>query len=303
MFDFLGKYSCKIIKPLNKGLSDDEKYYIKTEDGNCLLLRLNDIAEYENKKIMFEMMKRVAVLDISMTKPVEFGICDNGKKVYQLLTWCEGEKAEELLPELSDSKQYELGLKSGEFLRKIHSIKAPDNLEDWSKRYLDTNIVRINAFRKCGVKVKGSDSIYKYFEEYKHLLYSRPQCLHHGDYHNGNLLINDNCELSIIDWELLDYGNYGDPWEEFNRIGSSQIIPHFSSGQIQGYFGGEPPQEFWHLFALYLSAGALMLVSWAAYIQKDELEYSIENANNVLQWFDNMINPVPSWYIKKYSSK
>jgi serine/threonine-protein kinase len=69
---------------------------------------------------------------------------------------------------------------------------------------------------------------------------------------------------------------------------------------IRGYFGGEPPADFWNLLAFYLSAGALMLVSWAFYIQKDCLEYSIQNANDVLRWFDNMQNPVPTWYLKDF---
>jgi aminoglycoside phosphotransferase (APT) family kinase protein len=298
MIGILDREDYKIVKPLDKGLSSDKKYYIETVDGQRLLIRLNDIAEYDRKKTMFEMMKRAAALGVHMPQPVEFGVCDDGKSVYQLLTWCDGEDAEAVLPKLPEAEQYKLGLKSGEILRKIHSISAPDNLEDWSFRYIEVNGDRIKAFNKCGVQIEGSECILRYFEENKHLLNGRPQCFHHGDYHNGNFLITDKHDLFVIDWELLDYGNFADPWEEFNRIGNSEIIPHFVTGQLHGYFGGEPPAEFWRLLALYLSAGALMLVTWAFYMQQNELEYSIQNANNVLRWFDNMNNPVPAWYLK-----
>ena len=291
------------IEPINKGLSSDKKYYIETSDGKRFLLRIADISEYEHKKTLFNMMQRVVVLDIPMPNPVDFGLCNGGKNVYQLLTWCDGENLETLLPALSEIKQYSLGLKAGEILRRIHTIPAPDNLADWSIRYLETNDSRINAFNQCGVQIAGSEAIYRYYKNNKHLLNGRPQCLHHGDYHIGNFLITDHDDLSVIDWELLDYGNYADPWEEFNRIGNSDVIPCFTTGLMRGYFNGEPPAAFWPLFALYLSAGALMLVAWAFYRQKDCLEDCIQNANKMLCWFDYMNNPMPTWYLKDFHWK
>ncbi len=41
-----------------------------------------------------------------------------GKSVYSLLTWCDGEDAEAILPRLTETEQYLLGIKSGEILRK-----------------------------------------------------------------------------------------------------------------------------------------------------------------------------------------
>ncbi|MDR0904730.1 MAG: phosphotransferase, partial [Oscillospiraceae bacterium] len=86
------------IEPLNKGWSSDKKYYIETDGGERLLLRVADVAEYERKKNEFEMLKRVAELDVPASRPVDFGVCDDGKSVYQLLTWIDGEDAAEVLP-------------------------------------------------------------------------------------------------------------------------------------------------------------------------------------------------------------
>ena len=218
--------------------------------------------------------------------------------VYQLLTWCDGENLETILPMLPQTKQYAVGLKAGEILRRIHSIPAPDKLEDWSVRYCSQNDGRINAFSDCGIQIEYSEAILRYIQDNKNLLRNRPQCFHHGDYHTGNLMMTSDGDLSVIDWELLDYDNHADPWEEFNRIGNSKVLPHFTTGLIRGYFDGEPPEEFWRLLALYLSSGALMLVSWAFYLQNDQLEYAIQHAKEILQWYDNMRNPVPAWFIK-----
>ena len=44
----------KIIKSINKGWSDDKKYYIKTAENNELLLRITDISKYDRKKKNFK---------------------------------------------------------------------------------------------------------------------------------------------------------------------------------------------------------------------------------------------------------
>jgi len=295
MFDVLRKYNCKVIEPLHEGLSSDKKFYIETAEGQQLFLRVNDISEYERMKIIYELMEKAELLDIPMTAPVEFGICEEGRGCFQLLTWCNGKSAEVVLPKLSKQKQYNLGVQSGEILSKIHSIPAPPNLCEWSGRYDRMMKSRLRRFTECNVIIKNSDEIFRYYEDNKHLLTNRPQCFHHGDYHNENLLV-DNMEISVIDWQLLDFENFADPWEEFNRINHTKLLPSFTSGQINGYFQGKPPVEFWKLFALYVSIGALMLVSWAYFFQKDELEYTVKNANDVLKWFDNMKKSIPTWY-------
>jgi aminoglycoside phosphotransferase (APT) family kinase protein len=127
-------------------------------------------------------------------------------------------------------------------------------------------------------------------------LISRPQCLQHGDFHNENLLISGSA-LYIIDWETDDFSHYADPWVDFAGIGSADVVPSFTSGQIHGYFDGEPSADFWRVFALYLSVGALLTLVWAHYRQRDCLEYGIKHANEISKWFDHMRNPVPSWYL------
>jgi len=71
-----------------------------------LLLRVADISEYERKKTEFEMMKQVAALGVPMSQPLDFGICYNGKSVYSLLKWCDGEDADIALPRLTETEQY-----------------------------------------------------------------------------------------------------------------------------------------------------------------------------------------------------
>ena len=118
------------IEPVNKGWLSDKKHYVEAADGMKLLLRIADISEYDRKKAEFEMMKQVVSLGVPMSQPIDFGTCDNGKSVYSLLTWCDGEDAEAVLPFLTETEQYVLGTKSGEILKHIHSIPAPKEQEE-----------------------------------------------------------------------------------------------------------------------------------------------------------------------------
>lgn len=289
------------IEAINKGLSGDKKYYVETAQGQRYLLRISNIESYERKKTMYDMMGRVASLGVYMSVPVDFGICNNGKNVYQLLSWCDGETADIVLPKLSHDEQYMLGVKSGQNLRRIHSIPAPSGLEDWYYRFVRINDGRLRTFFSCGVHIDGSDAILAFYEENRHLLRGRPQCFIHGDYHNDNLLISANRDIMVVDWDLID-SLYGDPWSEFNRILNANLVPHFTTGQIHGYFDGEPPEEFWRILALYLSTGALMLVSWAVYVEPSCLDECKQTASNIMNWFDGMRSPVPKWYLRELTS-
>lgn len=125
MFDIKNYDTFKKIEAINKGWSDDKKFYIETVTNGKLLLRICDMAEYDKKKSEYEIIKRLADRGLPVSRPVDFGVCDNGKSVYSIFVWCDGEDAEKVLPNLTEVEQYSLGLKSGQILKEIHSIPAP----------------------------------------------------------------------------------------------------------------------------------------------------------------------------------
>ena len=58
--------------------------------------------------------------------------------------------------------------------------------------------------------------------------------------------------------------------------------------------------EFWRLLALYISSNTLSSVYWAIPFGQDEVNTMLNQAKEVLSWYDNMRNPVPTWYFKGY---
>lgn len=284
----------KKIRPIEKGLSCDIKYYIETDEGKHLLLRIADISEYEKKKLEYELMKKLDLLHIPMPKVIDFGVCNGNTSVYVLLEWIDGQEVEEALPMMNEEEQYLLGKKAGKILKVVHSLDTEEEATDWYTRYFSVIDERMEAFHREGVLFLGSEHIISFLNTNKYLLKERPQCYHHGDYHIGNMIKTANDNLFIIDWQTVDFDNYGDPWYEFNRI--RMDYPAFASGQIDGYFDCNPPESFWKLLAYYLSAGAITSIVWAKYFSPDSLDSILQLNRDILSWFDGMKHTIPNWY-------
>ena len=278
---------------IEKGWSGDAKYCAITADGKCYLLRISPLEFIDRKRHQFEMIELVSNLGVSMCQPVEFGVCDDG--VYLIQTWVDGVDAEEKLLCMNDDMQYKYGEKAGQILACIHTIPAPPYVQDWETRFNAKIDRKIEMYNDCALKYeRGSEYFLEYIAENRHLLKNRCQTYQHGDYHIGNMMIDRGGNLVIIDFDRDDYG---DPWEEFNRIvWSAQVAPAFASGMVDGYFAGQIPVEFWKLLALYISSNTLSSLPWAVPFGEKEINVMREQAEQVLSWYNDMKTVVPSWY-------
>ena len=289
----MSNYQFVFKTPIEKGWSGDKKYCATTTDGNQFLLRVSPIEQYERKKNEFELMHKIATLDIPMCKPLEFGISDEG--VYSVQSWINGADAEENINHYTNKEQYAYGLESGQILRKIHTIPAPNGIEDWESYFNRKADGKIKMYEECPIKCENGQAFVEYINANRHLLKNRPCTYQHGDYHIGNMMIGEDKQLYIIDFNRYDFG---DPWEEFNRIvWCAQAAPYFASGMVNGYFDNDIPMEFWKLLALYIASNTLSSVAWAIPFGEKEIQVMLNQAKDILKWYDNMKNPVPSWYL------
>ncbi len=279
-------------EPINKGWSGDKKFCVTDKDGKKYLLRISPADRYDARKRDFELMKQVESMGIDMCRPIEFGSCAEG--VYSVQSFIDGTDAEESMSTVSAAVQYEYGLKAGRALKKIHSIPAPPDIEDWESRFGRKMDTKIKKYGECPLKYENGGLFIDYINENRHLIKGRPQTFQHGDFHIGNMIIGKDGRLYIIDFDRCDFG---DPWEEFNRIvWCAQKAPVFAAGMVNGYFDGAVLQEFWKLLALYISSNTLSSIYWAVPFGQSEIDTMINQAKDVLFWYDNMRNPVPVWY-------
>lgn len=240
-------------------------------------------------------MKEIGKLGIPMCMPVEFGSC--GDEIYAIHTWIDGKDAQIVLPALIPDEQYAYGVKAGEILAKLHSIPAPAGQPDWAD-YFDRKTQRkIQRYISCGLSYSHGDAMVRYLNENRDLLQDRPLTFQHGDYHTGNMMIAADGTLTIIDFEKADFG---DPWEEFNRIvWSAQASPDFARGILDGYFPDGVPERFWKLMAYYICSNAIGSLPWAISYGQQEVDTITAQGEEVLRWYDNMTKIVPSWYRKE----
>ncbi len=281
-------------EPIHKGWSCDSKYCVTDEHGAKYLLRITPFEKSASREDMFRLQQAVAALNVSMCRPVEMGSCDEG--VYILQTWIDGQDAEDVIPGLPETEQYALGLEAGRILKRIHTIPAPADQPEWEPRFNAKMDRKIQMYEECPIRFPGAEKIIDYINANRHLLAGRPQCFQHGDYHIGNMMLEQG-KLVIIDFDRYDFG---DPWEEFNRIvWCAQAAPVFASGIVDGYFDREVPLAFWKLLALYICSNTIGSLAWAVSFGEREWKTMQEQAADVLRWYDNMQNPVPTWYHSK----
>ncbi|MFO8060567.1 MAG: phosphotransferase [Bacillota bacterium] len=282
------------VHPLNRGWSKDQKFYIEDASGSRLLLRVARPEQYHRKKLEYGRITRFAGLDIVMPRPVDFGRCDGGSRVYTLLTWVDGREAEAVLPELADEQQYQLGVCAGGILRQMHSLPAPDGENAWSERYGRKIESVIDRYLKCEVRVPCEESIIEFLCSSTTHLEGRPQSLQHGDYHTGNMLVTPGMRLGVIDFDRC---SAGDPWEEYDRfVFSWRCSVPFALGQLHGYFDGCVPADFFRLMCLYNATNLLASIPWAADFGADELQAMLCNARRVAECYNGFSTCVPTWY-------
>lgn len=293
------------IEPIRKGMSNDQKYYIETNDGKRLLLRVSAIEEYDRKKAEYEMMARVYTLGVRTPRPYDFGLCDGGKSVYSLSGWLDGEDAETLMPRMDETKQYSVGRKAGAVLRKIHTLPAPASAEPWGVRFRRKVRTRVDLYHQYHLESENGEKILQYLRDKQSMLDGRPQTFWHGDFNVGNHMVMPDGEVGTFDYNYWNL-DHGDPWWEFVLIPWGKEPPaHYFTGMIDGYFDGDPPSHFFDMLSYYFACDALsaLCYTFLGAENYESPEDGRRHMDNILRWFDNMKNPAPTWYLNAYRAK
>ena len=227
------------VEIVSKGWSSDRKYKVRTGEGELLLLRISEIDQLDEKKKEYEIITKYSKLGIHMSMPRGFGICNDCKNVYMLLSWVVGCDLEEVLPSLSIKEQYLLGRDAGMILRKIHSIpieekEIPKDTKKGKKRS------QLLKYENSKVRICSDEIVLEYVKRNINLICKEEPVYMHGDFHPGNLIYRADGSVGVIDfnrWEI------GDPYEEFYKLesfGTESSIP-YCIGQIDAYFDDNVP--------------------------------------------------------------
>ena len=263
----------------------EKKFYIETTQGEKWLLRITPMNEYKWVKNSVREYEYIATVGANVSRQVSEGFLREKTLVYHLWTWIDGEDIMTALPRMSPAEQFALGVKCGEVARKIHTLPPLDDPEPWWVRKKREEVQeKIESYaEKPNNRTRGEDLLIGYLQENIGLLDNRPETFIHGNWNTSNLMLSPDGQIWVIDFGIT----CGDPWCEFWEVsGDANEMPQYYTGLIKSYFGGEPPTEYFSLFAFYV---AMSYLEWGY------------DPKNVLNWFDNMRNPVPNWYLKDFT--
>ena len=291
----------KSVTHISKGWSSDKKYLVKTEFDELLLLRISDIEQYDEKKKEYEIITKYSKLGIHMSMPKEFGICNEGKSVYMLLSWIEGNDLESVLPHLSDEEQYLLGRQAGVILKKIHSINvAPVDVPNTTKK--DKKLLQLSRYEESNVRIENDEIAIKYVKDNIKNIWTKEPVYMHGDFHPGNLIYMNDGSIGVIDfnrWEV------GDPYEEFYKLDSFGIelsVP-YCIGQVDAYFDDDIPLDFWKVHAVYVAHSSLFSIKWAEKFGQSDIDGMVRRTKQAFDNYNDFSKYIPNWYTNKYSMR
>lgn len=282
------------IEKINAGWSRDIKYYIKDCDGEEFLLRISDASLYNEKKKEFEMIKKFNTLSFAMSQAIDFGMCNDNKNVYMLLSWVNGENLEDVIGSLTEKEQYELGIQAGKILKEIHSLKVePCDFPVKDKR--EKKLMKLKRYEESSVRIENDEEIIDFVKSNIDKVNLLPPVYEHGDFHSGNLLITQDGKIGVIDFNRWECG---DRYEEFYKVQSFDVevsIP-FSIGQIDGYFDLNPKEDFWEALAVYSAHASLFSIAWAEKFGEEEVEGMKKRCQRAIRDYDNFKILIPHWY-------
>lgn len=286
------KYKIEKMSPLLKGWSKDKKYILEDHELNRYLLRISDISLFEKKKNQFELLKKLELLNINCSRPIEFGQLDDDK-VYIMLSYLEGVDAKEIIPKLTSKEAYVLGIEAGKTLQKLHKISIPHQDKSWWERYQVKMIGKLNNLRDCNYRIPMQEEIIDFYKSNAHLMENRPLLFSHGDYHLGNMVFN-NGKIGIIDF---DKNNIADPYDEFKPYCWNVVeSEYFETGLVNGYFNNEVPDDFFKILKFYTAESLISHLPWAVTYGEEEIKIAIFIAEQVMIWYNNFKLDIPTWY-------
>lgn len=282
------------IKKIEKGWSSDRKYYIEDQEGNKYLLRISDISRKADKEREFKIIKKLNELYFPMSIALDCGICDQEYYSYQIFSWVEGQDLEEVLPQLEEKEQYELGIEAGQILRVIHSIPLEEKDIPTSTK-IPKKLRQLELYEHSLLRMDNDEGVLDFARNNLNRIWRIPPAYLHGDFHPGNLIYTPEGKIGVIDFNRLEVG---DPYEEFYKLESfvTELSIPYCLGQLEGYFDGVIPMDFWETLAVYVAHSSLYSIKWAQPFGEKEIEDMRARYVRAYQDYNGYQNTIPSWF-------
>ncbi len=117
----------------------------------------------------------------------------------------DSQEIEEILPRLTEEKQYHLGRNAGKIFKKIYSIQAEyDDIPKDSKK--DKKLLQLQRYEQSSVRINEDETAINYVKNHIDLIWKQNPVYLYGNYHPGNLIYTKENSIGVIDfncWESV----------------------------------------------------------------------------------------------------
>ena len=279
---------------INLGWSSDKKYRV-TKGLDSYLIRLFPLELLNKKQEEFKFIQK----SNKLIKCSEAIACSTVSKkstmAYMMLSYIKGESLDTVLDSFTNEEQYQLGIEAGRILKKIHSIDI--DLVDNTEVLSDVEIkkrAQLDLFINGNYNLPNQEKVLLFVNNHLNKIGEQGVVYQHGDYHPGNMIIDNKQDIHIIDFNRCDIG---DPYEEFLKIAlfTVESSTFFSLGQIDGYFNHHIPDSFWEMLKIYSLHSSLFSIVWAEGFGLTEVNGMIRRYHRIYSDYKELKNLVPKW--------
>lgn len=298
--EVLQEYYPVSFEEIEIGLSLNEKYHVRCKGGKEFFVRLQHNCHLISKQFEEDLQQTTFLIQNGIPTPrlLKCGLTSVGSG-YWIFEWVHGENLVFKLSALPKEEQYNLGYRAGGILRSIHKLEL-DTLESGeTATYVKNDILRClgqyEQYKLTGAECYRGNIFEDYLTENNKMFQDEiPFTLLHGDFHAGNLIVDSDGNLHVIDWI---YGKRGLAISDFVRIiVSASWSEDFAMGQIDGYFGKEITVGFWEYMKMYVAMHELDLLSLKFPDMPDGTAFALAQHNIAVKEYKNMKLLVPLFY-------
>lgn len=262
-------------------------------NGVTYVIGLYPIEDFDNLKKENEINNYLRSIDVNPLDLYEIGIMPDLSKSYKVFEFRDEISLKEYINKYQNKDIYNIGLKFGEILKKIHMKKIDSNLDyDWHKK-VETKI-NLLLYRQGLSKNNGVNDyiLIDYLQNNSYICKNTSSNILYEGLNDKNIRIYDENKIDIRGLKDL---NVGDGISDFVNINKIAIkSPEFAKGVLKSYFKDEQvSRKFFRLLSLYQAY--YLLESLVDIREKKESYLDEEEIAEIFSMYDNFSTIIPSW--------
>lgn len=284
----------KRISSIEKGFSIEKKFKITTGEGDYLL-RVSPMKTLTIKEQEFELMRKLHEIGVRCNNPIIMFKNEIQESVYAVYHYLPGTDAEDNIANMSEEIQYKSGIEAGEDLKRINSLNCETN--NWKERKWKKHEYYVSRYFKQDYRFENDKKILRFIEMHYDAIETAKDQFQHDDFHLGNIIINNQGYVGVIDFNRYDWG---DPLHEFVKLEwfTWPVSEMFARGQIEGYFGKKQIDDNDCLqISVYIAMSILSTIVWTLEFHPHTWIEIEAKMLTILDHFDYFESVRPKWAI------